>query len=101
MITVTTITSRRACSLLAGYRSLDLHNSSAELLVELGDVAPNRMENTPVVPAGIERRRYTRHRLIVDLNISSENGTSVHGMSFGISVGGMSAATQDTWKWES
>jgi c-di-GMP-binding flagellar brake protein YcgR len=44
-------------------------------------------------PGGIERRKHTRHRFIVDLNISSENGTSMHGMSFEIGAGGMSAAT--------
>jgi hypothetical protein len=51
------------------------------------------MDNTSVAPRGIERRRHSRHRFIIDLNISSENGTSMHGMSFEIGAGGMSAAT--------
>ena len=41
----------------------------------------------------IERRKHTRHPFIVDLNISSENGATMHGMSFEIGAGGMSATT--------
>ena len=44
-------------------------------------------------PGGIERRKHSRHRFIIDLNISTENGASMHGMSFEIGAGGMSAAT--------
>jgi len=53
----------------------------------------NPNENAPAAPGGIERRRHSRHRFIVDLNISSENGATMHGMSFEIGAGGMSAAT--------
>jgi PilZ domain len=53
----------------------------------------NPNENAPAAPGGIERRRHPRHRFIVDLNISSENGATMHGMSFEIGAGGMSAAT--------
>jgi c-di-GMP-binding flagellar brake protein YcgR len=53
----------------------------------------NPNENAPAAPGGIERRKYSRHRFIVDLNISSENGATMHGMSFEIGAGGMSAAT--------
>jgi len=53
----------------------------------------NQTQNPSPAPGGIERRKHTRHRFIVDLNIASENGTSMHGMSFEIGAGGMSAAT--------
>jgi hypothetical protein len=53
----------------------------------------NPIKDPSVAPSGIERRRYSRHRFIVDLNISGENGGSMHGMSFEIGAGGMSAAT--------
>jgi c-di-GMP-binding flagellar brake protein YcgR len=56
-------------------------------------MASNPVEHTPVPPGEIERRSYSRHRFIVDLNISSENGTSMHAMSFEIGAGGMLAAT--------
>lgn len=51
------------------------------------------IEDRSVVPTGIERRRHSRHRFIVDLNISKENSTAMHGMSFEIGAGAMSAAT--------
>jgi len=53
----------------------------------------NQTQNASPAAGGIERRKHTRHRFIVDLNIASENGTSMHGMSFEIGAGGMSAAT--------
>jgi hypothetical protein len=53
----------------------------------------NQTQNPSPAPSGIERRKHARHRFIVDLNIASENGTSMHGMSFEIGAGGMSAAT--------
>ena len=56
-------------------------------------MATNPTEDRSVVPTGIERRRQARHRFIVDLNISNENGTAMHGMSFEIGAGAMSAAT--------
>jgi hypothetical protein len=43
--------------------------------------------------SGSERRKHSRHRFIVDLNISKENGTTMHGMTFEIGPGGLSAAT--------
>ena len=51
------------------------------------------VEDQSVAPSGIERRKHSRHRFIVDLNISKENGTAMHGMSFEIGAGGLSAAT--------
>jgi hypothetical protein len=57
------------------------------------DMASNPIESSSGAPGGIERRRHSRHRFIVDLNISTENGASMHGMSFEIGAGGMSAAT--------
>jgi hypothetical protein len=56
-------------------------------------MASNPIKDPSVAPSGIERRRHSRHRFIVDLNISSENGATMHGMSLEIGVGGMSAAT--------
>jgi hypothetical protein len=56
-------------------------------------MATNPIKDPSVARGGIERRRHSRHRFIVDLNISSENGTSMHGMSFETGAGGMSAAT--------
>jgi PilZ domain len=56
-------------------------------------MASNPIKDPSVAPSGIERRRHSRHRFIIDLNISSENGASMHGMSFEIGAGGMSAAT--------
>ena len=56
-------------------------------------MASNPMESSSGAHGGIERRKHSRHRFIVDLNISSENGASMHGMSFEIGAGGMSAAT--------
>jgi c-di-GMP-binding flagellar brake protein YcgR len=56
-------------------------------------MSSNQIQNASAAPGGIERRKHSRHRFIVDLNISSENGTSMHGMSFEIGAGGMSAAT--------
>jgi hypothetical protein len=56
-------------------------------------MASNPIERSSSAHGGIERRRHSRHRFIVDLNISSENGASMHGMSFEIGAGGMSAAT--------
>jgi c-di-GMP-binding flagellar brake protein YcgR len=56
-------------------------------------MASNPKESSSGAHGGIERRRHSRHRFIVDLNISSENGASMHGMSFEIGAGGMSAAT--------
>jgi PilZ domain-containing protein len=56
-------------------------------------MASNPIKDPSVAPRGIERRRHVRHRFIVDLNISSESGASMHGMSFEIGAGGMSAAT--------
>jgi hypothetical protein len=53
----------------------------------------NQTQNASAAPGGIERRKHSRHRFIVDLNISSENGATMHGMSFEIGAGGMSAAT--------
>jgi len=50
-------------------------------------------QNPSAAAGGIERRKHTRHRFIVDLNIATENGVSMHGMSFEIGAGGMSAAT--------
>jgi hypothetical protein len=55
-------------------------------------MASNPIKDPFVARSGIERRRHSRHRFIVDLNISSENGASMHGMSFEIGAGGMSAA---------
>jgi hypothetical protein len=57
------------------------------------NMASNPTESSSGARGGIERRRHSRHRFIVDLNISSENGASMHGMSFEIGAGGMSAAT--------
>jgi PilZ domain len=51
------------------------------------------IEDGSGAPTGIECRRYARHRFIVDLNISKENGMAMHGMSFDIGAGGMAAAT--------
>jgi hypothetical protein len=45
--------------------------------------------------SGSKRRKHSRHRCIVDLNISKENGTTMHGMTFEIAAGGLSAATSD------
>jgi c-di-GMP-binding flagellar brake protein YcgR len=45
------------------------------------------------VGKGAEGRRHTRHQLIDDLTITTENGLPLHGTSFEISAGGMSAAT--------
>jgi hypothetical protein len=56
-------------------------------------MASHPIEDTPLGPGGIERRKYPRHRFIVELNISRENGISMHGMAFEIGAGGMSAAT--------
>src|SRR6202140_3846210 len=56
-------------------------------------MASNPVQDPSVAPSGIERRRHSRHRFIVDLNISSENGALMHCMSFEIGAGGMSAAT--------
>jgi hypothetical protein len=56
-------------------------------------MSSNQIQNASAAPGGIERRKHSSHRFIVDLNISSENGTSMHGMSFEIGAGGMSAAT--------
>jgi PilZ domain len=56
-------------------------------------MASNPIQEASGAPGGIERRRHSRHRFIIDLNISSENGASMHGMSFEIGAGGMSAAT--------
>src|ERR1700692_5120408 len=56
-------------------------------------MASNPIKDPSVSRCGIERRRHSRHRFIVDLNISSENGASMHGMTFEIGAGGMSAAT--------
>jgi PilZ domain len=56
-------------------------------------MASNPLKDPSVAPRGIERRRHSRHRFIVDLNISGENGGSMHVMSFEIGAGGMSAAT--------
>jgi hypothetical protein len=53
----------------------------------------NQTQNASAAPGGIERRKHSRHRFIVDLNISSESGATMHGMSFEIGAGGMSAAT--------
>ncbi|HTG30157.1 MAG TPA: PilZ domain-containing protein [Methylomirabilota bacterium] len=56
-------------------------------------MASNPIQEASGAPGGIERRRHSRHRFNIDLNISSENGASMHGMSFEIGAGGMSAAT--------
>jgi hypothetical protein len=56
------------------------------------DMPSNHIQDASGAP-GIERRKHSRHRFIVDLNISSENGASMYGMSFEIGAGGMSAAT--------
>jgi PilZ domain len=56
-------------------------------------MASNPVQDPSVAPTGIERRKHSRHRFIVDLKISSENAGSMHGMSFEIGAGGMSAAT--------
>jgi hypothetical protein len=56
-------------------------------------MASNPTESSSGAPGGIQRRRNSRHRFIVDLTISSENGVSMQGMSFEIGAGGMSAAT--------
>jgi hypothetical protein len=56
------------------------------------NMSSNQIQNASAAP-GIERRKHSRHRFIVDLNISSENGTSMHGIGFEIGAGGMSAAT--------
>jgi len=56
-------------------------------------MASTPIKDPPVARSGIERRRHSRHRFIVDLNISSENGALMHCMSFEIGAGGMSAAT--------
>src|ERR1700692_702102 len=53
----------------------------------------NQTQNASAAPGGIERRKHSRYRFIVDLNISSENGATMHGMTFEIGAGGMSAAT--------
>jgi hypothetical protein len=45
-------------------------------------MASNPIKDPTVAPGGIERRKHSRHRFIVDLNISSENGASMRGMSF-------------------
>jgi hypothetical protein len=57
------------------------------------DMASNPIKDPSVARGGIERRRHARYRFIVDLNISSENGATMHGMTFEIGAGGMSAAT--------
>jgi hypothetical protein len=56
-------------------------------------MASNPSETPSRESGGIERRRHSRHRFIIDLNISSEIGATMHGMSFEIGVGGLSAAT--------
>jgi c-di-GMP-binding flagellar brake protein YcgR len=56
-------------------------------------MASNPIERSSSAPGGVERRKHSRYRFIVDLNISSENGATMHGMSFEIGAGGMSAAT--------
>ncbi|HXO62265.1 MAG TPA: hypothetical protein VN850_10670 [Candidatus Acidoferrales bacterium] len=53
----------------------------------------NQTQNASAAPGGIERRKHSHHRFIVDLNISTESGATMHGMSFEIGAGGMSAAT--------
>jgi hypothetical protein len=53
----------------------------------------NQTQNASAAPGGIDRRKHSRHRFIVDLNISSESGATMHGMSFEIGAGGMSAVT--------
>jgi hypothetical protein len=58
-------------------------------------MASNPIKDTTGAPGGIERRKHSRHRFIVDLNISSEHGASMHGMSFEIGAGGLSAATSE------
>ena len=45
------------------------------------------------VGQGAAGRRHTRHQSIDDLTIATENGLPLHGTSFEISAGGMSAAT--------
>jgi len=62
------------------------------------NMASNPMESSSGAPGGIQRRRHSRHRFIVDLNIFTENGASMHGMSFEIGAGGMSAATSGSLK---
>lgn len=56
-------------------------------------MASNPSETPSRESGGIERRRHSRHRFIIDLNISSEIGATMHGMSFEIGAGDMSAAT--------
>ena len=56
-------------------------------------MAANPIETTSVPRGGIELRTHSRHRFIIHLNISTENGASMHGMSFEIGAGGMSAGT--------
>src|ERR1700722_1766785 len=55
-------------------------------------MASNPIQDASGARGGIERRKHSGHRFIVDLNISSENGASMHGMSFEIGAGGMLAA---------
>jgi hypothetical protein len=61
-------------------------------------MASNPIRNPFLAPGGIEPRKPTRHRFIVDLNISSEHDASVHGMSLEIGEGGLSAATSGQLK---
>jgi hypothetical protein len=70
--------------------SLDRLSQPAE---SKSNMPSNQTQNASAAPGGIERRKYSRHRFIVDLNISSESGATMHGMSFEIGAGGMSAAT--------
>ena len=78
---------------------LPLTGTSSARSLKLSGIVPEiNMASTPMdgssgPPGGIERRKHSRHRFIVDLNISSEHGATMHGMSFEIGAGGMSAAT--------
>jgi hypothetical protein len=56
-------------------------------------MASNPTEPPSRATSGIEQRKHSRHRFITDLNISSEHGATMHGMSFEIGAGGLSAAT--------
>jgi PilZ domain-containing protein len=56
-------------------------------------MASNPVAHASTALGEIERRKFPRHRFIVDLNISSENGSSMPAMGFEIGAGGMSAAT--------